>query len=757
MQRPHLSTLCSALLAIVCPHPATAQCPDRWLSAGCPGLDNTATGIVHWDPDGAGPRQPLVVVGGGFTQAGPERVSALAAWDPVARTWSGFGILDGWVTALDVNPAGELVVAGDFGLPSGRAAAAVWNGVSWRILATALDNFGDQGTAHCLKCAPDGSLVIGGYFTAVDGVQARNIARWTGQGWQAMGGGSFAEVQDVEVRANGFVLAVGNFLEYGSSSIWQWNGLQWVSLGCGGATRMALLPQGQIAAAAGNGVYRFDGTHWTRLGDAFAPAAHWSSVYMSGLQALPGGGLIVGGNFAFVGEIPAQGVAYWDGQSWSDLGAPGLTDTRAIYFLQHSNQVYAAGFFSTVNDWWAWRIAVHDASGWRPLARDPDEAPQAFVELPTGEVVAGGAIRLADGEPAGGVVRFDGTRWRPLGQGMDGVVRALARAPDGRVFAGGEFTLADGAPAINIACWDGAHWTHMGFGLDGPVLALAVLPDGQVIAAGRFSASGTTPTRRIARWDGGSWQPLGAGIDGPNDPHVAALQAMPDGAVIAAGRFSFAGGSPASNIARWNGQSWTALGGGLDDRALSLAILPGGELIAAGFFTHAGGAPVDRIARWSGAAWSPIGVDPAARALYSLAVLSAGEIMAGRTALVDNVSYTTVAIWNHGVWSAFPDFNGRAGAMLALRGDDVIIGGPFIQVGNLRTETVAWRTRTPACYPNCDCSTNAPTLNALDFNCFLNHFTAGHPYANCDHSTAPPTLNVLDFNCFLNAFTAGCP
>jgi hypothetical protein len=30
-------------------------------------------------------------------------------------------------------------------------------------------------------------------------------------------------------------------------------------------------------------------------------------------------------------------------------------------------------------------------------------------------------------------------------------------------------------------------------------------------------------------------------------------------------------------------------------------------------------------------------------------------------------------------------------------------------------------------------------------------------YANCDGSVAAPILNVLDFNCFLNAFTAGCP
>jgi hypothetical protein len=60
------------------------------------------------------------------------------------------------------------------------------------------------------------------------------------------------------------------------------------------------------------------------------------------------------------------------------------------------------------------------------------------------------------------------------------------------------------------------------------------------------------------------------------------------------------------------------------------------------------------------------------------------------------------------------------------------------------------------CYANCDHSTTVPFLNVLDFNCFLNQFSAGASYANCDGSTIAPVLNVLDFNCFLNRFSQGC-
>ena len=73
--------------------------------------------------------------------------------------------------------------------------------------------------------------------------------------------------------------------------------------------------------------------------------------------------------------------------------------------------------------------------------------------------------------------------------------------------------------------------------------------------------------------------------------------------------------------------------------------------------------------------------------------------------------------------------------------------------GSVTSDTAALRW----CFANCDCSAASPTLNVLDFACFLNRYAAGDPYANCDGSTTPPVLNVLDFACFLNRFATGCP
>jgi len=82
-------------------------------------------------------------------------------------------------------------------------------------------------------------------------------------------------------------------------------------------------------------------------------------------------------------------------------------------------------------------------------------------------------------------------------------------------------------------------------------------------------------------------------------------------------------------------------------------------------------------------------------------------------------------------------------------------GPQFRSLGEGRALLVS--TVGALCYANCDQSTAAPVLNVLDFNCFLNRFSAGDAYANCDGSTVSPVLNVLDFNCFLNRFAVGCP
>lgn len=191
------------------------------------------------------------------------------------------------------------------------------------------------------------------------------------------------------------------------------------------------------------------------------------------------------------------------------------------------------------------------------------------------------------------------------------------------LFAGGAFTSAGGVTANRIARWNGTSWSPLsgpsGNGTSGAVSAITVFDAGNgpaLYAAGNFLSAGGVAVNRIARWDGTRWHPLqGPQGTGVND-EVRAMVVFDDGsgpALYVAGRFTSAGGVPATYIARWNGSEWSALptpsGSTLNGsiRTLAVADLGGGpSLFAGGLFTQLGSMVLNGVVRWNGQTWSAL-------------------------------------------------------------------------------------------------------------------------------------------------------
>src|SRR4030095_8157977 len=114
-----------------------------------------------WDPDGAGPMPPTLVVGGEFTIAGTALANRIAACDPVTGAWSalGSGMNGSFVYALATLPNGDLVAGGHLTTAGGVSAnyIARWNGTSWSALGS-----GTNGNVYALTTLPNGDLVAGG-------------------------------------------------------------------------------------------------------------------------------------------------------------------------------------------------------------------------------------------------------------------------------------------------------------------------------------------------------------------------------------------------------------------------------------------------------------------------------------------------------------------------------------------------------------------------------------------------------------------
>ena len=90
--------------------------------------------------------------------------------------------------------------------------------------------------------------------------------------------------------------------------------------------------------------------------------------------------------------------------------------------------------------------------------------------------------------------------------------------------------------------------------------ALAISADGSLYVGGDFDHIGhhSLSASDIARWDGRRWHALGTGVNG----NLNQL-AVSGNTVYAVGDFTRAGGVIAKGIARWNGRAWSAVGNGV--------------------------------------------------------------------------------------------------------------------------------------------------------------------------------------------------
>src|SRR6185503_1366072 len=193
--------------------------------------------------------------------------------------------------------------------------------------------------------------------------------------------------------------------------------------------------------------------------------------------------------------------------------------------------------------------------------------------------------------------------------GADGIVTAIA-CSGSDVYLTGNFNSAGEAGCIGIAKWNGANWNGFGSGFSvgsGPI-GFSVAPHGSDVYVGGVFITNISgvPIRNLGKWNGSTWSEVGGGISG-----IAYNLLFKGNDLYVCGLFSQVGGITASNIARWDGTNWHALGDGLSGAtngfpspvAITMALDSNGDLIVGGNFLYAGDVKVNNIARWDGSQW----------------------------------------------------------------------------------------------------------------------------------------------------------
>ncbi|MEO5642511.1 MAG: T9SS type A sorting domain-containing protein [Bacteroidia bacterium] len=297
------------------------------------------------------------------------------------------------------------------------------------------------------------------------------------------------------------------------------------------------------------------------------------------------------------------------------------------------------------------------------------------------------------GEQVKGVFHFDGTNADSLGSGVAGYANAV-QWYNGKLIVAGEFNYAGGPtqwtiPHTNsIAAWDSVNgWssiTPLG-NLDYQVNAMTEY-QGNLYVAGDFVSVNNLSVNRIAKWNGTSWSNVGGGVQGS----ITKIYSMVvyHGQVYIGGDFTVAGPSNISTryIARWNGSQWSSVGGGMSYTVNDLVVDTVNDVLyACGAFTQAGNTTAYGVARWNDSIWTPVGSGMDTLWATQRLGMFNGELYAGGPCITTTLQGDTLRNfykYNGTKWISVDGGTNNPVLSMGVFQGNLYVGGAFTQVGN---------------------------------------------------------------------------
>lgn len=538
-------------------------------------------------------------VGGNFETIDGQPMNGFSLWN--GSDWEGFGTgVNSRVYSI-FKKDNNLFVGGKFIIFDNKIIEnlAVFDGTTW-------SEFGGGSNDLITNIEElDNTLYVMGNFDELGGTKTGGLARWTGVNWEAFEDTLF-NVWDVEMYEGELHAAFPNA---GSSSdsllfgLAKYAGNKWQPVGNymqGGGLTLSVFENELFAGgylfntnpkplngyALWNGIdykefrsgadYEFNGVYGTI--DDLAKDENY---------------LYVGGTIrAFGDNVTASTIARWDGDNWSNMGN-GLKETVRT-LLNDGNELYV-GTDSGIHVW------NKTSETWTKLG-NTNSSVQALAKAGS-NVYAGGYFTSIEGTDLFYIARWNGSSWQPLEQGLSSSVETLA-IHNGELYAGGSFKRRVGMGNERgieyIAKWNGSSWSGLSSGLNGRVKAL-FSSDSVLYVGGDFTADsgavGSNVYNHIAYWDGTDFNTMGGGVNNGGLNDISSYQNK----IYLAGYFSSVGIFGA-NIATWNNQELEALDRASGGTVTSLSEF-NDELVVGGYFEQVGQDVVSSgIAFWNGAA-----------------------------------------------------------------------------------------------------------------------------------------------------------
>ncbi|MBW6466841.1 MAG: hypothetical protein K0B06_10080, partial [Brevefilum sp.] len=577
------------------------------------------------------------------------------------------------VTAIAIQPDNKILIGGYFTQVNGQTR----NYLARLHPDGTLDegfNPGLNGAVRTMLMQPDGKILIGGWFTQVGTTTRNHIARLHPNGSLDTGFAPSANdaVRTIALQADGKILIGGDF-----TVVSKQDRFYIARLNPGGT-----LDTG-FTTGADNGVYS--------------------------LAVQSDGKILVGGWFDNLGGASREKIGRLHLDGSLDTGFTGGASERVFQIaLQQDGCILVGGAFLSLRNGPSWVTRNHIGRLLPDGVVEIDFVPTADGQVltiavqPDGKILVGGYFTKLNGIPHNNIGRFTptGGAETAFNTWVNNEVFVIIVQPDGKILIGGNFTRVGSETREHIARLhpDGSPDMDFNPGADGDVRHILLQPDGKILVGGCFTHIVGVARNYIARL-----HPNGE-LDTtfhPDQPNVSVfnLALQPDGKILVGGA-----AQTRQLIARLhpNGELDTTFNTDANVDVRTLALQPDGKILISGPFTQIGDQPRQHIARLHPNGDLDMDFDPGANStVHTLALQPDGKILIGGvfTQIGDQPRQYIARLHPNGDLDMDFDPGANTGVYaLALQPDGkLLVGGTFTildgkpreRIGRLSSDTTA--------------------------------------------------------------------
>lgn len=347
-------------------------------------------------------------------------------------------------------------------------------------------------------------------------------------------------------------------------------------------------------------------------------------LYLNDMVALPDGGFLVCGAFSHWNEIPVKALVRLNADGSLDTSfepvnaTESLTTAQTLLVEANGDLLVSCTTTSDNGTFTGLRRLSPDGTIDPDLRIHFNFLPRQILRQSNGGTIAVGYFQHVNGHYRRSIVRLhpNGEVDRDLlpGTGAQGEINHVTTLADGRILIGGILQGYDGLSVPNLLRLneDGSHDETFDPGT-GPMAAnssqlavhtISTQPDGKYLVGGFFQAFNGQPASGLVRLHDNGALDDSFRVDQLTGT-VSGSLVLPNGMVLASGRFGTTPNAPASraNLVRlladgtvdpdFNASIQQSIYGNIH----RVLLLPDGDLLVAGFFNAIGGMPCANLGR----------------------------------------------------------------------------------------------------------------------------------------------------------------